>query len=79
MAIGQKIMYLRSAMGMSQEELAERLDVSRQTVSKWELDQALPQIDKVIFLSHFFGVTTDQLLIDELEINSKIAVNSHNK
>ena len=71
MAIGQKIMKLRGEIGLSQEELAEKLDVSRQTVSKWELDQALPQIDKIIFLAQFFGVSTDYLLIDEVELEDK--------
>ncbi len=75
MAIGQKIMKLRGEIGLSQEELAEKLDVSRQTVSKWELEQALPQIDKIIFLAHFFGVSTDYLLIDEVE-DKKLNISS---
>lgn len=71
MVIGQKIMKLRCERGLSQEELSEKLGVSRQTVSKWELDQSLPQIDKIIFLAQFFGVSTDELLIDEIEIGMK--------
>ena len=68
MTIGQKIIKLRAAAGMSQEQLAETLGVSRQSVSKWEMDQALPQIDKVLLLSELFGVSTDALLHDRTEI-----------
>lgn len=69
MTIGQKIIKLRAAAGISQEHLAESLGVSRQSVSKWEMDQALPQIDKVLLLSELFGVTTDALLHDKTEID----------
>ena len=54
MTIGEKIMYLRISKDISQEQLAEALSVSRQSVSKWEIGQALPQIDKVIQLADFF-------------------------
>lgn len=53
---------------MSQEELAEHIDVSRQSVSKWEMDQALPQIDKVLQLCELFGISTDQLLHDRIPL-----------
>ena len=59
MKIGEKIANLRTVAGMSQEQLAEILDVSRQSVSKWEMDQALPQLDKVIQLCEFFKISTD--------------------
>lgn len=62
MDLAEKIMQLRKQNGWSQEELAERLDVTRQSVSKWESGQALPEIDKIIKLSEVFGVTTDYLL-----------------
>ena len=68
MTIGQKIVQLRGAANMSQEQLAETLGVSRQSVSKWEMDQALPQIDKVLQLSELFGITTDELLHDKIDI-----------
>ena len=68
MTIGQKIARLRIASDISQEELAENLGISRQSVSKWELDQAVPQIDKVVKLAEIFGVTTDELLQDEAVI-----------
>ena len=69
MTIGQKLIHLRSVADMSQEQLSEELGVSRQSISKWEMDQALPQIDKVIQLAEIFGVTTDELLLDKIEIN----------
>ncbi len=69
MTIGQKIMQLRNAADISQEQLAETLGVSRQSISKWEMDQALPQIDKVLQLAEIFSVSTDELLLDKIEIN----------
>ena len=73
MTIGQKIIQLRNAADISQEQLAETLGVSRQSVSKWEMDQALPQIDKVLQLAEIFSVSTDELLLDKIEINRKPA------
>ena len=69
MTIGEKITKLRMAKGMSQEELADELCISRQSVSKWEMDQAIPQIDKVLQICEFFGVSTDELLRDKISIN----------
>ncbi len=73
MTIGQKLIHLRGVADMSQEQLSETLGVSRQSISKWEMDQALPQIEKVIQLAEIFGVTTDELLLDKIEINRKPA------
>ena len=64
MTIGQKIIELRTAKGISQEQLAEMVSVSRQSVSKWETSEALPQIDKVLQLCKIFNVNCDQLLCD---------------
>lgn len=69
MTIGEKIIQLRNAADISQEQLAEMLGVSRQSISKWEMDQALPQIDKVLQLAEIFSVSTDELLLDKIEIN----------
>lgn len=69
MTIGEKIIQLRNSAGISQEQLAEKIDVSRQSVSKWEMDKALPQIDKVIQLCEMFGISTDELLIDKIRID----------
>ena len=61
-AMGERIQQLRKAAGLSQEQLAEKLDVSRQSVSKWELNDAVPELAKVIAISELFGVSTDELL-----------------
>jgi len=73
MTIGQKITQLRTAADISQEQLSEMLGVSRQSISKWEIDQALPQIEKVIQLAEIFSVSTDELLLDKIEINRRPA------
>ncbi|MBR1820067.1 MAG: helix-turn-helix transcriptional regulator [Clostridia bacterium] len=65
--LSDKIAALRKRAGWSQEELAERLDVSRQSVSKWESGASQPEVDKVVALSRLFGVSTDYLLKDERE------------
>lgn len=62
MQISETLLSLRNARGLSQEALAEALDVSRQAVSKWETGAALPDVDKIIQLSEFYGVTTDYIL-----------------
>ena len=64
MTLGEKIQMLRSRAGMSQETLAELLEVSRQAVSKWERDEAVPETEKIVRLSDCFQVTTDYLLKD---------------
>lgn len=61
----------RKKKGWSQEELAEKLDISRQSVSKWESGASIPDIDKIIILSDLFGVSTDYLLKDELETDGE--------
>lgn len=66
MILADKITALRKKAGWSQEELAEQLGVTRQSVSKWEGAQSVPDIDKVVQMSRLFGVTTDFLLKDEL-------------
>ena len=66
MLLAEKIMTLRKRAGWSQEELAAQLGVSRQSVSKWEGAQSVPDMDKVVQMSRLFGVTTDFLLKDEL-------------
>ncbi len=81
MTIGKKIARLRTLMGLSQEQLADKVWVSRQSVSKWELDQALPQIDKVILLCELFKVSTDELLCEHIALNvaEKEVSNKKNK
>ena len=62
MNIADRIQNLRKSKGISQEELADIISVSRQAVSKWESGQSTPDIEKIILLSDFFGTTTDYLL-----------------
>ena len=62
--LSEKIINLRKSRGWSQEELAEKLDVSRQSVSKWESGVSNPDLDKIVAMSTLFGVTTDYLLKD---------------
>ena len=69
MTIGEKISKLRIAANISQEQLAEKISVSRQSISKWEMDQALPQIDKVLQLCELFDVSADELLQDKIVID----------
>lgn len=66
MILADKITALRKKAGWSQEELAEQLGVTRQSVSKWEGAQSVPDMDKVVQMSRLFGVTTNFLLKDEL-------------
>ena len=67
MILADKIINERKKNGWSQEELAEKLSVSRQSISKWEGAQAIPDIQKIIKMAELFGVSTDYLLKDELE------------
>ena len=62
MNIADRIQNLRKAKGISQEELADKVGVSRQAVSKWESEQSVPDLDKVIIMSEYFDVTTDYCL-----------------
>lgn len=71
MRFEDKLIYLRKSKKMSQEELAEELGVTRQTISKWELGQSKPDMDKLIKLSNFYDMTVDELttkLIDDVKV-----------
>ncbi len=67
MILADKIMNLRKKCGWSQEELAEQLGISRQSVSKWESGMSIPDLEKIVKMSALFGVSTDYLLKDEIE------------
>jgi transcriptional regulator with XRE-family HTH domain len=69
MKLSEKIQYLRNKNGMSQEMLAEKCLVTRQSISKWEMDISLPETEKLLELSRIFGVTIDVLLKDELSVD----------
>jgi len=77
MNIADRIQNLRKAKGISQEELADKIGVSRQAVSKWESEQSIPEIDKVIIMSDFFEVTTDYIL-KGIETEKQAAVKTVN-
>ena len=70
MNIADRIQVLRKSKGMSQEELADKVGVSRQAVSKWESEQATPDLDTVVIMSEIFEVTTDYILkgIEPVEV-----------
>lgn len=76
MEFSEKLLTLRKAKNLTQEELAEKLNVSRQSVSKWESGQAVPELDKIVALSAVFDVTTDYLLksseIDDLSVKTEM-------
>lgn len=76
MNISEKILNLRKAHNLTQEQLAEQVNVSRQSISKWESGQAVPEIDKLTALSQIFHVTTDYLLkpseVDELTLKAEM-------
>ncbi len=74
MKLAGKLFELRKEKGWSQEKLAEQINVSRQSISKWESGQVLPEIEKIIELSKIFLVTTDYLLLDENSEKSSTAV-----
>ena len=76
MNFSEKLLTLRKANDLTQEQLAEKLDVSRQSVSKWESGQATPDLEKIVALSTVFNVTTDYLLksseIDDLSVKTEM-------
>ena len=76
MNFSEKLLTLRKAKDLTQEQLAEKLDVSRQSVSKWESGQAIPELEKIVALSAIFDVTTDYLLksseIDDLSVKTEM-------
>ena len=71
MNLGEKIKRLRKENNLSQEQLAEKLNVSRQAISKWEANKAYPDIENLILLRKIFDVTLDDLIIDENNIKSE--------
>lgn len=75
MILAEKIMMLRKRNGWSQEDLANELNIFRQSVSKWESSMSVPDLDKILKLSELFGVTTDFLLKDEEEMITELNEN----
>lgn len=79
MTFGEKLQRLRQKAGMSQDALAEQLNVSRQAVSRWERDETMPEAEKVILLADLFGVTTDYLLRSQAAEEPKEATGPEKK
>lgn len=75
MSIKEQLIHLRNINGLSQEDLAEKLNVTRQSVSKWEVGETMPDTDKLIKISEIFNVSTDYLLkgIDNVSNNKSKA------
>lgn len=76
MDFSERLLTLRKGMDLTQEQLAEKINVSRQSVSKWESGQAVPELEKIVALSRIFDVTTDFLLkpseIDQLSVKTEM-------
>lgn len=76
MNLSKKVFELRKANGLSQEQLAEKLSVSRQSVSKWESGESIPELERLVVMGKIFDVTTDYLLkesdVDELTIRTEM-------
>ena len=68
MILAEKITLLRKKAGWSQEDLAEQLGVSRQSISKWESAQSVPDLKRILDIADCFGVSTDVLLKDDIEL-----------
>lgn len=68
MSLGQRLMELRKEKHLSQEEVADKLNVTRQSVSKWETDQSTPDFDKILPICELFGITTEELITGEKKV-----------
>ena len=69
MSLGERLLELRNDKHLSQEEVADKLNVTRQTISKWETDQSTPDFDKIVPLCELYEITADQLLTGKREEN----------
>lgn len=87
MTLGERLCKLRKEKGLSQEEAADKINVTRQTISKWELDQSLPDFDKIVPICKLYGITSDELLngttekdnVYEDNINSRLTLEVRSK
>ena len=71
MSLGERLIELRKEKHLSQEEVADRLNVTRQTVSKWELDQSTPDFDKILPICELYGISTEELIEGTKKENKK--------
>ena len=72
MEFGNRLYELRKQKGLSQEELANRMDVTRQTVSKWELGDSTPDMDKLVLLGELFDISLDELVLGRVPVTTKL-------
>ncbi len=83
MTLGEKIAKLRTMRNMSQSDFAEQIKVSRQSVSKWETDASIPELDKLIQISNFFGITLDELVkeyhVENEKSHAETEIHLHSK
>jgi len=79
MTIGERLLKYRKANGLSQEEVAETLEVTRQTISKWETDQSTPDFDKIIPLCELFKISADELLTGKQSGNDPVSLSKKNE
>lgn len=78
MKFNEKLIKLRKMAGLSQEELGNKLNVARQTISKWELGETTPEMDKLVKLSEIFNITLDELIKDENDNQKDINIELNN-
>ena len=74
--LAEKLYKLRKDRGLSQEKLAEQLNISRQAISKWESGTTVPELEKLIIISNYFGVSVDYLLKEEQETKETVIENN---
>lgn len=79
MNLGERLIELRKSLHLSQEEVADKLNVTRQTISKWETDQSTPDFDKIMPICNLYGITPDELLTGEKKVESSISVDEIKK
>lgn len=79
MTFGDKLQFLRKTKGISQEQLASQLKISRQAISKWENNSSIPDVENIVKLSNIFEVSTDYLLKSEVEISKLDMKNNSNQ
>ena len=78
-SLGEKIRDYRKKAGLSQEQLAEKLNVSRQAITKWETNKGVPDISNLIAISDEFGITLDELIKEDAVVKKKIISDSSSK
>ena len=79
MSLGEKIREQRKQAGLSQEQLAEKLNVSRQAITKWETDKGIPDVANLIAISDEFGLSLDELIKGDISVKKKIIADSSAK